>query len=56
MLHTFAACTWDIYGQQVQFLVHAASHHFEYIPRDMEGPDRNVAVHPISSSLPGPGC
>lgn len=41
MLHTFAAGTWNIYQQQVQFLVHAASHHFEYVPGDMDGLDRN---------------
>lgn len=30
MLHTFAAGTWNIYQQQVQFLAHARLHHFEY--------------------------
>lgn len=41
MLHTFAAGTWNIYQQQVQFLVHAGSHHFKYIPGEMEGLDRD---------------
>lgn len=40
MLHTFAAGTWNIYQQQVQFLVHAGSHHFKYIPGEMAGLDR----------------
>src|SRR5215475_14042064 len=30
MLHTFAAGTWNIYEQQVQFVAHARRHHFEY--------------------------
>lgn len=41
MLHTFAAGTWNIYQQQVQFLVHAAAHHFEYIPGEVDQIDRN---------------
>ena len=41
MLHTFAAGTWNVYQQQVQYLVHAASHHFEYIPGQMDRLDRD---------------
>jgi Pyridine nucleotide-disulphide oxidoreductase len=36
MLHTFAAGTWNIYQQQVQFVAHARMHHFEYIPGHLE--------------------
>jgi 2-polyprenyl-6-methoxyphenol hydroxylase-like FAD-dependent oxidoreductase len=28
MLHTFAAGTWNIYEQQVQYVAHARRHHF----------------------------
>ena len=35
MLHTFAAGTWNIYQQQVQFVTHARLHHFEYIRADL---------------------
>lgn len=41
MLHTFAAGTWNVYQQQVQYLVHAATHHFEYIPGKMDHLDRD---------------
>ena len=40
MLHTFAAGTWNIYDQQVQHLVHAHTHHFEYVPGQVEAIDR----------------
>jgi NADH dehydrogenase len=40
MLHTFAAGTWNIYQQQVQFLTHARTHHFEYVPGQLDGIDR----------------
>jgi NADH:ubiquinone reductase (H+-translocating) len=30
MLHTFAAGTWNLYEQQVQYVAHARTHHFEY--------------------------
>jgi NADH:ubiquinone reductase (H+-translocating) len=40
MLHTFAAGTWNIYEQQVQHLVHARTHHFEYVPGQLEAIDR----------------
>ena len=29
MLHTFAAGTWNIYEQQLQYVAHARAHHFE---------------------------
>jgi NADH:ubiquinone reductase (H+-translocating) len=40
MLHTFAAGTWNIYEQQVQYVAHARTHHFEYVPGQLEGIDR----------------
>ena len=40
MLHTFAAGTWNIYEQQVQFVAHARRHHFEYVPGRLEAIDR----------------
>jgi NADH dehydrogenase len=52
MLHTFAAGTWNIHQQQVQFLVHARSHHFEYIPGQLDGIDRTarcIRLAPIQS-------
>ena len=36
MLHAFAAGTWNIYEQQVQFVAHARRHHFEYVPGRLE--------------------
>src|SRR6476620_10306433 len=36
MLHTFAAGTWNIYEQQVQYVAHARTHHFEYVPGRLE--------------------
>ncbi|MDG5487769.1 FAD-dependent oxidoreductase [Sphingomonas sp. BGYR3] len=50
MLHTFAAGTWNIYQQQVQFLAHAHQHHFEYIPGELEGLDpaaRRIHLAPV---------
>src|SRR5262245_61007378 len=40
MLHTFAAGTWNIYEQQVQYVAHAHTHHFEYVPGRLEAIDR----------------
>jgi NADH:ubiquinone reductase (H+-translocating) len=40
MLHTFAAGTWNIYEQQVQYVAHARTHHFEYVPGELEAIDR----------------
>src|SRR6476660_6518175 len=40
MLHTFAAGTWNIYEQQVQYVAHARMHHFEYVPGRLEAIDR----------------
>ena len=42
MLHTFAAGTWNIYQQQVQFVTHALMHHFEYIPGQLDAIDRTA--------------
>ena len=42
MLHTFAAGTWNIYEQQVQYVAHARDHHFEYIPGQLESIERNA--------------
>jgi len=40
MLHTFAAGTWNLYEQQVQYVAHARTHHFEYIPGQLDSIDR----------------
>ena len=40
MLHTFAAGTWNIYEQQVQYVAHARRHHFEYVPGRLVAIDR----------------
>jgi NADH dehydrogenase len=40
MLHTFAAGTWNIYQEQVQFVAHARAHGFEYVPGLFVGLDR----------------
>jgi NADH:ubiquinone reductase (H+-translocating) len=40
MLHTFAAGTWNIYEQQLQYVAHARAHHFEYVPGQLEAIDR----------------
>ncbi|UVC17901.1 NAD(P)/FAD-dependent oxidoreductase [Mesorhizobium onobrychidis] len=42
MLHTFAAGTWNIYQQQVQYLAHARAHHFEYVPGKVDAIDRTA--------------
>src|SRR5262249_1936729 len=42
MLHTFAAGTWNIYEQQVHFLAHARTHHFEYVPGRLVAIDRTA--------------
>jgi NADH dehydrogenase len=40
MLHTFAAGTWNIYQQQVQYVTHARMHHFEYVPGQLDRIER----------------
>jgi NADH:ubiquinone reductase (H+-translocating) len=40
MLHTFAAGTWNIYEQQVQYVTHARAHHFQYVPGQLDAIDR----------------
>ena len=42
MLHTFAAGTWNIYEQQLQYVVHARTHHFEYVPGQLNAIDRGA--------------
>ena len=42
MLHTFAAGTWNIYEQQVQYVAHARAHHFEYVPGELDAIDRTA--------------
>ena len=42
MLHTFAAGTWNIYEQQVQYVAHARTHHFEYVPGQLDAIDRTA--------------
>jgi NADH dehydrogenase len=42
ILHTFAAGTWNIHQQQVQYLLHAGTHHFEYVPGQLDGIDRQA--------------
>jgi NADH:ubiquinone reductase (H+-translocating) len=42
MLHTFAAGTWNIYEQQLQYVVHARTHHFEYVPGELKAIDRGA--------------
>jgi NADH:ubiquinone reductase (H+-translocating) len=52
MLHTFAAGTWNIYEQQVQFVVHARAHHFEYVPGALDAVDREtrrIRVAPLEA-------
>jgi NADH dehydrogenase len=40
MLHTFAAGTWNICEQRVQYVAHARMHHFEYVPGQLKAIDR----------------
>jgi NADH dehydrogenase len=52
MLHTFAAGTWNIYQQQVHYLAHARSHHFEYVPGQVDAIDRmarHIRMAPLSA-------
>jgi NADH dehydrogenase len=42
MLHTFAAGTWNIHEQQVQYVAHAHTHHFEYVPGQLDAIDRTA--------------
>jgi NADH dehydrogenase len=50
MLHTFAAGTWNIYEQQVQYVAHARTHHFEYVSGRLEAIDpasRRIRLAPL---------
>ncbi|WP_313244628.1 NAD(P)/FAD-dependent oxidoreductase [Stenotrophomonas rhizophila] len=50
MLHTFAAGTWNVFQQQVQYLAHAHSNHFEYIPGSLKSVDTargSIQLHPL---------
>lgn len=42
MLHTFAAGTWNIHQQRVQYLTHAHTHHFHYLPGQLDGIDTSA--------------
>ncbi len=42
MLHTFAAGTWNVHQQQVQYLLHARTHRFEYVPGQLDAIDRTA--------------
>ena len=42
MLHTFAAGTWNLHEQRVQFVTHALANHFEYIPGSLDAIDREA--------------
>ncbi len=53
MLHTFAAGTWNIYEQQVQYVAHARAHHFEYVPGQLSAIDRaarRVRLAPLEAA------
>jgi NADPH-dependent 2,4-dienoyl-CoA reductase/sulfur reductase-like enzyme len=53
ILHTFAAGTWNIYEQQVQFVAHAREHHFEYVPGQLDDIDRaarRIRLAPLQAS------
>ncbi|MET4678747.1 NAD(P)/FAD-dependent oxidoreductase [Stenotrophomonas rhizophila] len=39
MLHTFAAGTWNIFQQQVQYLAHARTNSFEFMPGSIQAID-----------------
>ena len=50
MLHTFAAGTWNIYEQQVQYVAHARTHHFEYVPGQLDAigrTNRRIRLAPV---------
>ncbi len=50
MLHTFAAGTWDIHQQEIKFLAHALSHHFEYVPGavcDLDRAQQRICLAPM---------
>jgi NADH dehydrogenase len=42
MLHTFAAGTWNIHEQHVQYVAHARMHHFEYVPGQLDAIERTA--------------
>jgi NADH:ubiquinone reductase (H+-translocating) len=53
MLHTFAAGTWNIYEQQVQYVTHARAHHFQYVPGQLDAIDRvarRVRLAPLQAA------
>ena len=53
MLHTFAAGTWNIYEQQVQYVAHARAHHFEYVPGQLDAIDhtaRRIRLAPLQAA------
>jgi NADH dehydrogenase len=53
MLHTFAAGTWNIYEQQVQYVAHAHTHNFEYVPGRLDGIDRTkrrIRLSPVRAA------
>ena len=53
MLHTFAAGTWNIYEQQVQYVAHARAHHFEYVPGQLDAIDRaagSIRLAPLKAA------
>src|SRR5580704_7482549 len=53
MLHTFAAGTWNIYEQQVQYVAHARTHHFEYVPGQVDAIDRtrqSIRLAPVRTA------
>ncbi|HHA2818021.1 TPA: NAD(P)/FAD-dependent oxidoreductase [Stenotrophomonas maltophilia] len=50
MLHTFAAGTWNVFQQQVQYLAHAHANHFEYVPGSLKSVDTtraSIQLHPL---------
>lgn len=53
MLHTFAAGTWNIYEQRVQYVTHARTHHFQYVPGQLDAIDRvarRVRLAPLQAA------
>ncbi|WP_282258292.1 NAD(P)/FAD-dependent oxidoreductase [Stenotrophomonas sp. PS02301] len=50
MLHTFAAGTWNVFQQQVQYLTHAHKNHFEFVPGSLKSIDTargSIRLHPL---------
>ena len=53
MLHTFAAGTWSVHQQQVQYLLHARTRRFEYVPGQLDSIDttaKRVRLAPIEDA------